>query len=74
MLFRCIGTCKECLKLQQITADLSCHVVELADAYEVILVLIEEKEFGYLVRQLSFAHRCYVLIRVVMFVHTGAWF
>ncbi len=32
-----IGTCKVCLKLQQFSADLSCHVVELADAYKVLL-------------------------------------
>ena len=31
------GTCKVRLKLQQFSADLTCHVVELADAYEVIL-------------------------------------
>lgn len=32
-----IGTCKVRLKLQQFTADLCCHVVELADAYAVVL-------------------------------------
>ncbi len=31
------GTCKVRLKLQQFSADLTCHVVELADAYEIIL-------------------------------------
>ena len=32
-----IGTCKVRLKLQEFCADLTCHVIELADAYEVIL-------------------------------------
>ena len=32
-----IGTCKVRLKLQEFSADLTCTVVELADAYEVIL-------------------------------------
>ena len=31
------GTCKVHLKLQEVIADLMCHVVELADAYKVIL-------------------------------------
>ena len=32
-----LGTCRIRLKLQQSTADLSCHVLELTDAYDVIL-------------------------------------
>ena len=52
------GTCKVRLKLQQFSADLTCHVVELADAYEVIL---GEDWFGKHSATLSWGNRCYVL-------------
>ena len=32
------GTCRVRLKLQQFSADLTCHVVELANAYEIVLI------------------------------------
>ena len=54
------GTCKVRLKLQQFSADLTCHVVELADAYEVIL---GEDWLSKYSATLSWGHRCCVLTK-----------
>ena len=54
------GTCKVRLKLQQFSAKLACHVVELADAYELILAE------GWLCKYtatLSWGHKCCVLTK-----------
>ena len=53
-----IGTCKVCFKLQQLTADLSCHAVKIADAYEVILGDNRLQKYS---ATLSYAQRCCVL-------------
>ena len=55
-----IGTCKVCLSLQQSTADLLCTVVELADAYEVIL---DEDWLSKHSATLHWGHKCCVLTK-----------
>ena len=55
-----LGTCKVRLKLQQFPVDLTCHVVELADAYEVIL---GEDWLSKYSATLSWGHKCYVLTK-----------
>ena len=54
------GTCKVRLKLQEFAADLTCHVVELADAYEVIL---GDDRLGKYSASLSWEHKCCVLTK-----------
>ena len=54
------GTCKVRLKLQQLSADLTCHVVELAGPYEVIL---SEDWLSKYSATLSWAHKCCVLTK-----------
>ena len=54
------GTCKVRLKLQQLSADLTCHVVELADPYEVIL---GEDWLSKYSATFSWAHKCCVLTK-----------
>ena len=54
------GTCKVRLKLQQFSADLTCHVVELADAYEIIL---GEDWLCKYSATLSWGHKCCVLTK-----------
>ena len=48
------------LKLQGFVADLTCHVIELADAYEVIL---GEDWLSKYSATLSWEHRCCVLTK-----------
>jgi len=54
------GTCKVRLKMQQFSADLTCHVVELADAYEIIL---GEDWLCKYSATLSWGHKCCVLTK-----------
>ena len=54
------GTCKPCLKLDQLSADLTCHVVELADAYGIIL---GEDSLCKYSAALSWGHKCCVLTK-----------
>ena len=54
------GTCKVRLKMQQFSADLTCHVVELADAYEIIL---GEDWLCKYSATLSRGHKCCVLTK-----------
>ena len=54
------GTCKVRLKLQQLSADLMGHEVELADPYEVIL---GEDWLSKYSATLSWAHKCCVLTK-----------
>ena len=54
------GTCKVRLKMQQCSADLTCHVVELADAYEIIL---GEDWLCKYSAALSWGHKCCVLTK-----------
>ncbi len=54
------GTCKVRLKLQQFSADLACHVVELADAYEIFL---GEDWLCKYTATLSWGHKCCVLTK-----------
>ena len=54
------GTCKVRLKLQGLVADLTCHVIELVDAYEVIL---GEDWLSKDSATLSWEHRCCVLTK-----------
>ena len=53
-----IGTCKVRLQLQQYTGTLSCFVVELADAYEVIL---GEDWLSKHAATMSYKHKCCVI-------------
>ncbi len=52
------GTCKARLKLQQFSANLTCHVVELADAFEIILGEDWLRKYS---ATCSWGHRCCVL-------------
>ena len=52
-------TCKVRLKLQQLSADLMCHVVKLADAYEVIL---GDDWLAKYSAVLSWGHKCCVCL------------
>ena len=54
------GRCKVRLKLQELVADLTCHVVELADAYEVIL---GDEWLGKYSATVSWDHKCCVLTK-----------
>ena len=53
-----LGTCKVRLEVQQFSTDLTCHVVELADAYEVIP---GEDWLSKYSATLSWGHKCCVL-------------
>ena len=54
------GTAKVRLKLQQFVADLTCHVVELAEAYEIILGDDWLSKYS---ATLSWGHKCCVLTK-----------
>jgi len=54
------GTCKVRLKMQQCSASLTCHVVELADTYEIVL---GEDWLCKYSATLSWGHKCCVLTK-----------
>ena len=54
------GACKVRLKLQQFSAELTCHVIELAEPYEVILGEDWLRKYS---ATLSWRHKCCVLTK-----------